>query len=476
MLIGRDKERHMLQNAYKSDYSQFVAIYGRRRVGKTFLVRETFKYKFTFEHTGMANTKTREQLRNFQSSLKKAGYTKAAYPHNWIEAFELLEDFLAQSQDKKKTVFIDELPWMDAPKSGFLNAFEHFWNGWASARKDILLIVCGSATSWIINHIVNNYGGLHNRLTCEIALQPFTLKECLQLVKSMHIDFNTHQLLECYMIMGGIPYYWSRLQKGMSLAQNIDELFFCENGGLKNEYNSLYRSLFNSPEIYLKVIETLGKKRMGMTRKEIVQESGVSNNGTLSKVLSDLEYCSFIKKYNAWGGKTNNALFQLMDFYTLFYFKFIENNVNNDHHFWSNSIDSPMHRAWSGLAFENVCLMHVPQIKQALGISGITSIEYTWKSKNKKQLTGENAKGVQIDLLIDRNDQVINLCEIKFNKEKFVVDEECYMNLMHKKNVFLQETKTRKSVHLTMITVYGIRPNSYANDIQNEISATDLLK
>lgn len=473
MLIGRTEEKRLIMEAYHAEESHFVAIYGRRRVGKTYLVRELFEGKFTFEHSGMANTKTRGQLQNFQSSLRRWGLPKARQPHNWIEAFDMLCDLIAQSKNKRKVVFIDELPWMDAPKSDFLPAFEHFWNGWASSRKDVLLIVCGSATSWIISNIVNNHGGLHNRLTYEIPLRPFTLQECRLYAQSLHLEMNAHQLLECYMVMGGVPYYWSRLQKGLSLAQNIDALFFSRNGGLRGEYQALYSSLFRRPELYQTVIMALGQKRIGMTRGELMKTAGLTGNGTLTRMLEELEQCGFIRRYNSAAGKANNAIFQLIDSFTLFYFKFMQNNVKSDEHFWTNSIDSAMHRAWSGLAFERVCLMHIPQLKRALGIEGVTSFEYAWRSKASDD--DDETGGAQIDLLIERNDQVTNLCEMKFCRDEFEMDEQYYKVLQNKKQRFISETGTKNAIHLTLVTVNGIKRNSWADEIQSVITAKDLF-
>lgn len=472
MLVGRDSEQQTLRAAFRSENSEFVAVYGRRRVGKTFLIRETFGYKFTFQHTGLAKGKTREQLFSFAISLRDAGYDDCPVPGSWLEAFSLLSTFLKESTDEKKTVFLDELPWMDTPRSGFLSAFEHFWNGWASARRDILLIVCGSATSWIINKVINDHGGLHNRVTCEIALQPFTLKECERFVRCRSMEMSRYQILGGYMVMGGIPYYWNQLEKGLSLAQNIDRLFFSKKGKLRNEFAQLYASLFKTPEAYISVVTALGRRNVGMTREELVLATRTNDGGTLSKVLDELECCGFVRRYNHLGKKTKSAIFQLVDSYTLFYFKFIQNNENNDEHFWSASIDSPLHRAWSGYAFERVCLAHVPQIKEHLGIRGVLSNEYSWRSEGRKD---EGTEGAQIDLLIDRNDQVINLCEMKYSTAEFVIDKEYEEKLRRKKQIFIAGTDTRKAVHLTMVTTYGVRPNAYSGIIQSEVCMDDLF-
>ena len=447
MIIGRKEEQRILLSAAQSEYSELIAVYGRRRVGKTYLIRETFGYKFTFQHTGLANAKTKDQLFSFAISLRDAGYDDCPTPQSWLEAFSLLSHFLKNSTDEKKIIFLDELPWMDTSRSNFISAFEHFWNGWASARKDIVLIICGSATSWIINKVIDDHGGLHNRVTQRIALQPFTLKECEIFVKSKGLEMNRYQIAECYMVLGGIPFYWNLLERGLSLAQNIDKIFFARNGKLANEFNLLYASLFKSPEQYIDVVTALGRKKVGMTREEIITAIGKPSNGALSKVLDELEYCGFIRKYSGYGKKTKQAIYQLVDNYTLFYFKFIRENKNNDEHFWSVSIDSATHRAWSGLAFERLCMAHTQQIKAGLGISGVLSNIYSWRKE-----ADENGEGAQIDLLIDRNDQVVNICEMKYSLSEFSIDAEYERNLRNKKSAFIEATNTRKAVHVITLT------------------------
>lgn len=470
MIIGRKEEQQILRSAVQSENSEFVAVYGRRRVGKTYLIRETFGYKFTFQHTGLAKGNTKEQLFSFAISLRDAGYDDCPIPKSWLEAFSLLSTYLKNSTDEKKIIFLDELPWMDTPRSNFISAFEHFWNGWASARKDIVLIICGSATSWIINKVINDHGGLHNRVTKQIALQPFTLKECEMFAESKGLEMSRYQLAECYMVFGGIPYYWSLLEKGLSLAQNIDKIIFAKNGKLSNEFNQLYASLFKSPEQYIDVVTALGKKKAGMTREEIIAATDMYSSGTLSKVLDELEYCGFIRKYNGFDKKSKQAVYQLIDNYTLFYFKFIQQNENNDEHFWSASIDSAMHRAWSGLAFERLCMAHTQQIKAALGIAGVLSNVYSWRKE-----ADETSDGAQIDLLIDRKDQVVNLCEMKYSLSEFVIDAEYEQKLRNKKSAFINATNTRKAVHLTMVTTFGIKANAHSGIVQNEITLEDLF-
>ncbi len=471
MLIGREKEIQKLRQSYDSDESKFVAVFGRRRIGKTYLVREVFQDNFAFTYSGMAQASTKEQLQRFYLTLKSQGFKGGSYPNNWIEAFYMLEQYLEGLPEGKKVVFLDELPWMDGPKSSFMPAFENFWNAWASARKDILLIVCGSATSWMVKKILKNRGGLHNRLNNQIHLQPFNLHECELYAKSINLPLERQEIMEAYMVFGGIPFYWSLLNKSLSLPQNIDTLLFGRTPKLGNEFKELYSSLFKQPEPYLDIITALAKKKIGMTREEIIANSNLATNGQLTKHLEDLENCGFIRRYQAIGSKTKNALYQLIDNFTLFYLKFMEGRKNTDANYWSKIQMTPIFSTWSGLAFERVCLLHSGQIKKALGISGVITNEYSWRTA----ATDEHP-GAQIDLLIDRSDKVINLCEIKYSDNPYSIDKKYMENLRNKAALFRQISKTRKGIALTMITSSGLVKNSYSmNNIHSQVTADDLF-
>jgi uncharacterized protein len=470
-LIGRTREKDILKKIVQSDSSEFIVIYGRRRVGKTFLIREYFKNKFHFQITGLADANTKQQLANFQTTLSKyTQNTPKRNTKNWFEAFQELITYLESVKDKKKIVFIDELPWLDTPKSNFISALEHFWNSWASARKDIILIGCGSAASWIINKLINNKGGLHNRVTQKIKLSPFSLHECELFLKSRNIQLNRYQIVELYMAMGGIPYYLNAISPGLSASQNIDQLFFSEDGLLKNEFNNLYASLFKNADNHVQIIEALSKKAQGLTRETLLKAAKIPNGGGATKVLAELEASGFIRKYIPFNKKNRESLYQLNDFYSLFYYKFIHHNKLAKENYWTNAIDSPAHRAWSGYAFEQVCLAHVFQIKKALGIHGIQSVEASWVSKNEQN-------GAQIDLLIDRRDHIINICEIKFSINPFVIDKKYAAVLQNKIGVFKTETQTRKAIFLTMISTYGLKSNEYSlGFVQNSITPNDLFQ
>ena len=467
-LIGRTKEQVRLQELYESGKPEFVALYGRRRVGKTFLIRQMFENDFVFDLAGLANSNTEKQLLNFHIAINHSGKQEFEWVENWLLAFEQLRTLIEKSQKKRKIVFIDEIPWLDTPHSGFISALEHFWNGWACSRNDLMLIVCGSATSWIINKLVNNRGGLHNRLTATIHLQPFTLLETELFLKSQGIEYSRYQIAECYMTMGGIPYYLSLMKRGLSLSQNIDNLFFRRDAELKNEFSKLFASLFRDAADYVKVVEALSKKAKGLKRNEILEATQLKSGGTLSEILKNLERCGFIRRYSLPTKRKRDVLYQLFDAYTLFYFRYLEKFDEQDEHFWTNTANTPQRNVWSGYAFEILALQHTNEIKKSLGISGVQTAIFTWRSEHV-------IPAAQIDLVIDRKDGVVNLCEIKFSGTQFVIDKKYEENLRNKIAAYQTEVKTRKAVHLLMLTTFGLQKNKYFSIAQKEIVLEDLF-
>ena len=471
MLIGRKKEQRILSEVYQAEESKFVAVYGRRRVGKTYLIRESLNSRFLFQHTGYYGGKLTDELFEFCASLREYGLKDFQKPKNWLEAFELLKSLIRSSEEKRKVIFLDELSWMDTRGSDFIMALEGFWNGWASARTDILLIVCGSVTSWMLSKIIHNKGGLYNRLSYKIHLHPFSLRECEEYIRSRNIVMNRHQILECYMIMGGIPFYWSFLEKGFSLPQNIDRIFFAKDAPLEHEFDHLYSALFKKPELYVKIISALAKKKAGMTREELLKATRQADSGNFTIRLEELESCGFLRKYRQYKMKERGAVYQLIDNFTLFYYKFLEEKPT-DEHYWSNQINMPQVNTWCGLAFERVCLEHVPQMKQALGISGVLSEEYSWACKADP---ANGIYGSQIDLMIVRKDQVINLCEMKFSRKQYTLTAKDDEEIRRKTTDFLSVTNARYAIHTTLVTPYGVADGSYAGNIQNVITTDDLF-
>lgn len=473
-IIGRKKEISELERLYRSENSEFVAVYGRRRVGKTFLVKGVFKDRLAFWHTGLSpydrdkRFLLRDQLQNFFYSLQDYGLEGESCPKSWLEAFRLLEKLLVQKDDgRRQVVFIDELPWMDTARSRFIPAFEHFWNGWASKRDNILLIVCGSAISWMEDNLINNKGGLYNRLNHEIKLYPFTLAECEAYFRSKGMTVSRYELAHAYMVFGGIPHYLSLFKKGYSTAQNIDMLLFEKDAKLKNEFDRLFGSLFKNEEDHKKVIRLLAQRRKGFTRKEILERTGIKDGGGATEILKGLTESDFIKSYYPFGERKIEH-YRLTDLFCAAYLYFLDGKERADSQFWQKNNASPRLNSWRGFAFEELCFSHIPQIKRKLGIEGVSTTESSWvvDSADKKQ---------QIDLLVDRADNVLNLCEIKFYGKPFVVDKNYGMVLRERMQTLMDEVPQKKSIHLTMIAAFGLKHNEYSGQVQSEVTLDDLF-
>lgn len=471
-MIGRKEEIEILEDLLGSRKPEFLALYGRRRIGKTYLIKEFFNDTFSFYATGVQNCSTKQQLRVFKEALEKYGDRKKTIPKDWFEAFSRLEALLSDENVKreyrsgKRIVFLDELPWMDTARSDFKSAFDYFWNSWGSSQKDMLLIICGSATSWIMNHIVKDTGGFYNRLTRQIRLMPFTLGECESFLNDNGLRFTRRQVVESYMIFGGMPYYLNYLKSQYSLAQNVDMIFFQENSPLKYEFQQMFHALFRNSDNYLAIVRELAKKQYGLTRSELIDTGNVADGKTLTRCLEDLDQCGFIRKYHNYASEKNGDHYQLIDPMCLFYLTFIEKGTIGS---WMDHINTPAYYTWCGLAFEKVCLLHTRQIKQTLGISGISSTEFAWKSKKTKP-------GAQIDLIIDRKDDVMNVCEIKYSQESFSIDADYEKKLIHKVETLRSETGTKKALWITMITFSGLLNNQYKNCVVSELVGDDLFQ
>ncbi len=469
-IIGREREKDIISKCLESGRPEFLVVYGRRRVGKTFLVREFFHGRFSFYTTGIPDAKTRNQLKAFHESLNSYGDDVKTIPKDWFEAFRRLRKILESGDayrdmsSGKKVVFLDELPWMDTARSDFKSAFDFFWNSWGSAQEDLLLIACGSATSWIISNILNDKGGFHNRITRQIHINPFNLGECKHFYADNGFSISRDQMIESYMIFGGIPYYLNLLDNRLSLAQNVDSLIFDERGDLHDEYDQLFKSLYKKPDNHIRVIETIAGQRRGLQRSEIAERSGVSDGEGLTKAIRELEQCGFIRQYKNITTSQKGCFYQVTDPFVLFCLYFRSGRIKS----WQSFLKSPDYYTWRGYAFETVCLAHIPQIKAALGISGVESAEYSWKSKKKKG-------GAQIDLLIDRRDDVINLCEMKCTDKAFEVTADYRENLVNKAASFTEEVHTAKSVHITLITSNGYKRNEYSDVIQNDVAPDSLF-
>ena len=457
--IGRKAEKTVLQKALTSDEAEMISVIGRRRVGKTFLINSVFEGRINFEVSGIQHAEGNEQLRNFTERLKEF-FPKSIIlkpPVDWLDAFFMLIEHLKQiDQSKKLVVFFDEVPWMSTHKSGFLRGLSHFWNSWA-VRQNIVVVLCGSAASWMIRKILRDRGGLHNRITKRIRLKPFNLNETEVYLKSRNIVLDRYQLLQLYMAMGGIPHYLKEIEREKSLVQSISRICFEEEGLLKDEFQSLYPALFDHSNYHIAIIRALAGKYSGMTRTEILDATSLPDGGRITRVLEELSESGFIQLYPTFGKQKKDKLFRLTDEYSLFYLRFIEKNQHDSSDAWGALSQTQSYKTWSGYAFENICLKHTPQIKKALGISGVYSITSSFLKKSTA-----SKPGAQIDLLIDRNDHIINLIGTKFYNTEFTISKDYAQKLRDKARIFQETTKTRKQLFQTLITTYGLNQNKHS--------------
>ena len=474
-LIGRKNEREQFDDIYATKKPALVAVYGRRRVGKTFLVRQHFNNNFDFSFTGNYQMSRQGQLSLFNQELRR--FSGQDYPlvKDWFSAFEQLRQYLSSLDNERLVLFFDELPWMETPKSNFIQAFSYFWNTWASTRQGLKLFVCGSSTTWMMENLIGDKGGLYGRVTHTIYLAPFTLGETEAYLHANGIRWNRYQMLETYMIMGGIPFYLEMLKPKLTFDQNIDNLFFAANAPLRMEYGFLFRSLFNDAQLYRQVVETIAKHSQGMTRLQIKEELGMADGGALTVVLENLVRCDFLRRYAAFGKSERNALYQLTDLFSLFHLRFVAANNGQDAQFWSNMRENPSRVAWRGYAFEQVCLHHIPQIKEAIGIKAVLSNVCSWSCPTFTDKDGNPWQGTQIDLLIDRRDQVINICEMKYANDVYIIDKDYEERLRRRLSTFQHLTRTRKALHLTFITTYGLSRNTHSGNVQTEVTMGDLF-
>lgn len=478
-MVGRKEEIRILKDIYESNIAELVAIYGRRRIGKTYLVYETFNEILSFSHAGISpneldgksnKEKNSEQLLHFYNSLIIYGYHGPRFD-NWFDAFLQLEVFLNEKvKSGKVVVFIDELPWLDVPESNFLKAFEGFWNTWACRYKNVKVIVCGSATSWMLNKLISDKNGLYNRVTREIPMKPFNLKETEELFVSKGIKLSRYDIVRAYMITGGIPYYLNYFKKGESVAKCIDRVFFGSNAVLRKEFNYLFKAIFEYPKKAEDIVRILARKNVGLSREEILLETSMTDGGTFSSILNALEYSNMVIKYNYFGNNKKQKVYKLVDPFCIFYLKFVDENSNLEPSFWQSTSLSQSVISWRGFAFENVCFLHISQIKTALEINGVsTSISpFVFKGNQERD-------GSQIDLVITRADNIVNLCEIKFYGTDYTQTKEDNRKLTNKIESIIPLLNKKQSIHPILITTYGLTYNEYSGDYEHTISLEDLF-
>ena len=471
-LISRNRECNELQRCLDSDRSEFVIVSGRRRIGKTYLIDKFFNYKYDFTFVGEHKTPAKIQIQDFMRAIERHSKKKQPKAATWSAAFNALADYLEKLPAKrKKVVFIDEMPWMDTQRSNFVSALENFWNGWGNRRTDIMFIATGSATSWMADKIEGNQGGLHARITCNLHLSPFNLHDTEEYLRQRNCQWDRYQILQCYMIFGGVPFYLSLLNTSDSLVQNIDRLLFAEGAQLRGEFDELYTALFAKADTYISVVRLLSENKSGLTREDILRATGIEG-AFLSRILKNLERCDFITRLSQYGNKTRDSLFRLTDFFTLFYYKFIEPNNTKDEQWWSNNLDSRSVSAWMGLSFELICLNHHRQIKAALGISGVGTSISTWRSKADKT---SGIPGFQIDMIIERADRIIHLCEMKFSTDLYGITTSYETKLRERMSLFRMATKNKKALVNTFVTTYGVINGKHKSIVHSEVTMDDLF-
>lgn len=470
-LIARDQECARLQKCLESDRSELVTIYGRRRVGKTFLVDEFFNQQYDFTCVGVHRGAKAVQLRNFAKQLKRAMGAKTVQKFaDWMDAFDALEDYLENlPTNRKKVIFIDEMPWMDTGKADFVMALENFWNGWAARRRDIVLIATGSASSWMVEKIEENEGGLHARVTCKLHLKQFSLKETEEYLRSRGCKWDRYQIMQCYMVMGGVPYYLSLLDVKQSVAQNIDRLFFEDKSELKNEFDDLYNALFKYAERYISIVKMLYDNRKGLTREEI-NKLYTYPDDNLTKIIRNLVLCDFIKESAQYKKGERSVIYRLTDFFTIFYFKFLKDNLTGNETWWQNNMLGAQVLSWGGFAFERICEGHIRQLKRALGISGVATEVSVWR-----KLKDQTNKGAQIDLIIKRADRTIHLCEMKFSTNKFTISNSYEQELHERQAIFEEAEKINETVVHTFVTTYGVKDGIHKSIVHSEVTMEDLF-
>jgi uncharacterized protein len=483
IIIGRKYEQAKLEKAYYSKRAEFIAVYGRRRVGKTFLVREFFSNKSCvyFQVTGVHKGKQSLQLNEFIKEIKKVffpGAVKLEIPKNWMDAFEILTECLNRQNKKEKIViFFDELPWMAMRSSKLLQAIEYYWNRYWVSIPNLKFVICGSSSSWVINNIIKNKGGLHNRVTLRLPIEPFGLAETKDFLKYEGINYDQYQTLQLYMCLGGIPFYLTMLEKDLSAIQNINKACFQKKGSLLDEFDILFSSLFSNSDIYKTLIELIASKREGITREEI-ERLMQCRGGRLTRWLSELEDIGFITSFTPWGREKKGLYYKLIDEYTLFYLTWIapksKNRVKNEltTKYWEEISQTQAWKTWAGYAFEAVCFKHISQIRRALHIPDGAEA-YAWKYIPHKK--SEFQSGAQIDLVFDRPDGIVNLCEIKYSKSNFTIDKKEAKKLLSKVNVYREVTKTKKLIFISLITTFSLKKSANAENLVTSFATFDDL-
>lgn len=471
-MIGRRDEVKELGLLMTAREAEFLAITGRRRVGKTYLINEFFKDSICFQFTGLQDGEVGQQLANFTVKLLEYDEeAKGTVPENWIWAFAELKKYLKKlPSDRKQVIFIDELPWIGTSSSNFVQVLAHFWNDFLSKHSHYILIICGSATSWIVNNILGDPGGMHNRVTKHLHLRPFTLAETKAFLELEGHRLNNIEIAKIYMALGGIPYYLKNLKVGDNFATGMDDLAFKRSGSLSREYENLYAALFKNAEVHEAVVANLAKYRQGMSREELATAINISSGSRFKRIMDELIESDFVAADFPFGAKRKGKLYRLVDEFSIFYHRFIQPMQTYTPNYWQLQSSLPKFKIWTGFAFENMCRKHVGQIKEVLRIGAVYAPVSTLRIP-----ASEEESGCQIDLILDRNDNTVNLCEMKFHNDEFVISKEYHQKLLHKKRRFEVHTKTKKQVFITMVTNHPVKRNKWFHGTVDSVVLLDDL-
>ena len=469
-IIGRREEIRELEKCEKSKKSELVCVYGRRRVGKTYLVEQSFANLFAFRATGVESGNTRTQLKSFYQRLVEAGDTERRVPQDWFEAFSRLERILAaenirRSIHGKRIVFFDEFPWFATPRSDFLEAFGEFWNRCGTAQGDFLFIICGSATSWIIKNILEDTGSLYNRVTSQIFLRPFSLRETELYMESRVFGWSRRQIVECQMIFGGLPYFFDLLNPDESLTWNINALIFKPHALLRHESKKLLEATLKKSPAYNDILKCLSSHYYGMQKNACFASLDISQ-GTFSRAVEDLIKCGYVHESVDRYSKGHPLRLQLIDPFLLFHYNFLEKGYSETTRFEDFKSDTGRYNNWRGHAFEILCMYHIDHIKNALGISGVRTNSYAWVSEKNE---------AQIDLVLDRDDGIVNICEEKYTDTAFAVSAEYEERLLKKMDIYRAETKTKKALKIVMICTENLAGTANTEHITRVLTLDDLF-
>ncbi|NGX62119.1 MAG: hypothetical protein K940chlam9_01613 [Chlamydiae bacterium] len=481
-IIGRTDEQNLLNEAFISKRAEMIAIYGRRRVGKTYLIKNYFEnMPCSLAYvSGMKDGRLSEQLENFTSSIERdiAGVSLKR-PLSWMEAFELFSQVKDKIDKKKKVIlFLDELPWLATKRSRLIQALDYYWNRFWSHDSRFKLVICGSAVSWMIRNIIMNKGGLYNRVTRQICLEPFTLKETKDFLRFIGVNLNNRQIVELYMVAGGVPYYLNHVQKGLSAAQNIAKMAFSKQGILYQDFNHLFASLFEDAEKYHEIIRSIAEYRYGIEQEELIKKcSQLSHGGSATRQLQDLEEAGFIVSFIPCDRKKKGIYFRVIDEYVSFYLKWIDPHkrsvakLDKSKSIWLSHRETASWKSWSGYSFETICLKHIAQIREALNIEP-SALTTSWRHDGR---LGD--EGAQIDLLFDRQDDAVTICEIKYTDKPFQIDKSYYQQIMKKIEVYKKTVKTHKEIFLAFVTSSGLKKSLYSEEyISSVLTLEDLFK